>query len=82
VLSETGEGKVFEEWVGGASVFGFEILPQPSENSALKNLDGALHNDGSGCTLLVGWEVKIEVPAYTASRSNLPLLVPFRSNVR
>jgi hypothetical protein len=31
VLSETGEVKVFEEWVGEASVFGFEILPQPSE---------------------------------------------------
>src|SRR5712691_10763049 len=31
VLSETGEGKVFEEWVGEASVFGFEILPQPSD---------------------------------------------------
>jgi hypothetical protein len=31
VLAETGEGKVFEEWVGEASVFGFDILPQPSE---------------------------------------------------
>jgi hypothetical protein len=31
VPSETGEGKVFEEWVGEASVFGFEILPQPLE---------------------------------------------------
>jgi hypothetical protein len=31
VLSETGEGKVFEEWVGEASVIGFEILQRPSE---------------------------------------------------
>jgi hypothetical protein len=26
VLSETGEGKVFDEWVGEASVLCFEIL--------------------------------------------------------
>ena len=31
VLSETGEGKVFEERVGEASVFGFEILPLLSD---------------------------------------------------
>jgi hypothetical protein len=31
VRSDTGEGKVFEEWVGEAPVCGFEILPQPSE---------------------------------------------------
>jgi hypothetical protein len=31
VLCETGEGKVFEEGVGEASVFDFEILQQPSE---------------------------------------------------
>lgn len=27
-----------------------------------KNLAGALHNDGSGCTLSLGWEVKMEIP--------------------
>ena len=31
MLSETGEGKVFEEWEGESTVFGFEILAQPSE---------------------------------------------------
>ena len=30
-VSETGEGKVFEQWVGEGSVLGFEILPRPSE---------------------------------------------------
>jgi hypothetical protein len=41
-LSDTGEGEVFEEWVGEASVCDFEIVPQPSESSAVKNLAGAL----------------------------------------
>jgi len=31
VLSDSGEGEVFEEWVGEASVCDFEIVPQPSE---------------------------------------------------
>jgi hypothetical protein len=61
VLSETGDGKVFEEWVGEASVFGFEILPRPSERLALKNLAGALHIDRGGCTSWVGREVKMEI---------------------
>jgi PEP-CTERM motif len=61
VLSETGEAKVFEEWVGEASVFGFEILPQPSERLCLKNLAGALHTDGGGCTLSVGREGKMGI---------------------
>jgi hypothetical protein len=30
VLSETGADKSFEEWIGVASVFGFESLPQLS----------------------------------------------------
>jgi hypothetical protein len=29
-------------------------------NEALKNLAGALHTDGGGCTLSVGREVKME----------------------
>ncbi len=62
MLSETGEGKVFEEWVGEASVFGFEILLQPLESSALKHLAGALPTDGGACTLSVGREVKMEIP--------------------
>jgi hypothetical protein len=62
VLSETGEGKVFEEWVGEGSVFDFEILPRHRKDFALKNLAGALHTDGVGCTLSVGREVKMEIP--------------------
>jgi hypothetical protein len=31
--------------------------------STLKNLAGVLHTDGGGCTLSVGWEVKMEIPA-------------------
>jgi hypothetical protein len=38
VLSEPGEGKVFEVWVREASVFGFEILPQPSERLCTQEL--------------------------------------------
>jgi hypothetical protein len=55
-VSETGERKVFEEWVGEAPVFGFEILPQPPEKALhlIKNLAGALPTDGVGCTLSVG----------------------------
>jgi hypothetical protein len=64
-VSETGEGKVFEEWVEEASVLGFEILLQPLEGSALKNLVGALHTDGGECMLLTGWEVKMKIPVQT-----------------
>lgn len=32
------------------------------KGSALKNLAGALHADGVGCTLSVGREVKMEIP--------------------
>jgi hypothetical protein len=42
VLAETGEGKVFEELVGHASVFHFEILPRPPE---------------SFCTQKSGWSI-------------------------
>jgi hypothetical protein len=31
--------------------------------STLKNLAGVLHTDGGGCTLSVGGEVKMEIPA-------------------
>jgi hypothetical protein len=37
VLSEKGEGKVFDEWVGEASVLCFEILAQPSERLFTQN---------------------------------------------
>jgi len=43
VLRETGEGKVFEEWVGEASVFGFEVLPWQSERL---------------CTQKPGWSIE------------------------
>jgi hypothetical protein len=62
VLSQSGEGKVFKEWVGEASVFGVEILPQPSERLCTQNLAGTLHTDGVGSMLSVGREVKMEIP--------------------
>ena len=48
--------------MGEASVFGFEILPQPSERLCTQNLARALHADGVECTLSVGREVKMEIP--------------------
>ena len=53
---------MFEEWVGEASVCGFEILPRPSKRLCTQNLAGALQTDGGRCTLSVGWEVKMEIP--------------------
>lgn len=41
------------------------------KGSALKNLAGALHADGVGCTLSVGREVKMEIPAYSSSGAKL-----------
>jgi len=38
-LSETGEGKVFEEWVGESTVFGIEILPLLSERLCTQKPD-------------------------------------------
>jgi hypothetical protein len=61
---------VFEEWVGQASVLGFQILPQPSERLCTQNLAGALHIDGVGCMLSVGREVKIEIPVKTGSHNS------------
>jgi hypothetical protein len=44
--------------------FGLWDLPAAAENgSALKNLAGALHAEAVRSTLLVGWEVKTEIPA-------------------
>jgi hypothetical protein len=42
VLSETEEGKVFEEWVEEASVLGFEILPRPSEKLCTQKSDWSI----------------------------------------
>jgi len=53
---------VFEEWVGEASVFGIEILPQPSKRLCTQKPAGTLHTDGVGYTLLVDREVKLEIP--------------------
>jgi hypothetical protein len=36
VLSQDWRRKVFEKWVEEASVFGFEILPQPSERLCIQ----------------------------------------------
>jgi hypothetical protein len=53
VLSETGEGKVFEEWVGEASVFGFEILPRPEIN--LDHQECRFHDRGE----TVAWKIQV-----------------------
>ena len=42
VLSETEKARVFEEWAGQASVFGFEILPQPSERLCTQKSGGSI----------------------------------------
>jgi hypothetical protein len=38
------------------------------KGSALKNLAGALHADGGGCTLLVDRKVRMEIPIHSLSR--------------
>jgi hypothetical protein len=48
--------------VGEAPVFGFEILPQPSERPAPENLAGAWHPDGGERPLSVGRRVKMSIP--------------------
>jgi hypothetical protein len=55
VLSETGEGKVFEEWVGEASVFGFEILLWSLERLCVQK-------PGWSIVLLRGWVYVIGRP--------------------
>lgn len=62
--NETGEGKVSQEWVGEASVFGLGILP-PVAGKTLhsKNVAGAFHTDWVTCTLSAVREVKTEIPA-------------------
>ena len=62
---------MFDEWVGEASVLGFEILPQLSERLCTQNLDGALQTDGAECTLSVGREVKMEIPVSVFDWSGL-----------
>ena len=44
------------------------------KGSALKNLAGALHTDGGGCTLSVGREVKMEIPVepFLVSKRKFP----------
>ena len=54
---------MFEQWVGEALMFGFEILMQPSESAPTQNLGGALHTDAARSTLSVVREVKTEIPA-------------------
>src|SRR6266481_3433161 len=59
--TEFGAGRLEKEKFFG-SVFGFEILPQPSERLCIQNLAGALYSEGAGCTLSLGPEVKMEIP--------------------
>jgi hypothetical protein len=63
VLSETGEGKVFEEWMGEGQFLALKFCRSRRKGSALKNLAGALLADRVECTLSVGREVKMEIPA-------------------
>jgi len=63
VLSETGEGKVFEEWLGEGQFLALPFCSSRRRGSALKNLAGALHTDDGGCTLSASREVKMEIPA-------------------
>ena len=62
MLSETGKGKVFEEWVGEGQFLALKFCRSRRKGSALQNLPGALRTDGSGYALPVGWEVKMEIP--------------------
>lgn len=63
MLSETEEGKVFEEWVGKRQFLALRFCHGRLNGSAFNNLAGALNIDGAGCTLSVGREVKMEIPA-------------------
>ena len=56
----------WQEWVGEASVFGFEICRHRRKCTALKNLTGALYADGVQSTLWVIREVKMEIPEQRA----------------
>jgi len=63
VLSDTGEEKVFEERVEKRQFLTLRFCCGRRKGSALKNLAGALHTDGVGCTSSVGREVKMEILA-------------------
>jgi len=62
VLSETGEGKVFEEWRDKRQFLSLRLCRSRGKDPALKNLPGALHADGVGRMLSVGRKVKMEIP--------------------
>ena len=51
-----------EEWVGEAQFLALGFCHGCRKGSGLKNLAGALHADGVGCTLSIGRKVKIEIP--------------------
>jgi len=63
VLSETAEGKMFEERVEKHQFLTLRFCCGRRKNSSLKNLAGALRTDGVKCTSSVGREVKMEILA-------------------
>ena len=61
MLSDTGKGEVFEEWVGEASVCDFEIVPQPSERLCSQEPSWSIAFRLGWCTLSLAWELKMEI---------------------
>jgi hypothetical protein len=57
VLSETGEGKVFEGHMEESAVLGSGIFPQPSEALQLKPYRSFASRSGESM-VSVGWEIK------------------------
>ena len=53
-----------EKWVRETEFWALVFSRSRRKGSALKNLAGALHNEGGGCTFSVGREVKMEIPDY------------------
>ena len=52
-----------EEWVGKRQFLALRFCHGRLNGSTFNNLAGALHTDRVGCTLSVGREVKMEIPA-------------------
>jgi len=54
---------VFEEGWKKRQFLALRFCRSRRKGSALRNLAGTLHTDGAACTLSVGREVKMEIPA-------------------
>ena len=73
MLSETEEGKVSEEWVGRRQFLALRFCHGRLNGSAFNNLAGALHTDRVACTLSVGGEVIMEIPAILTTALQMAL---------